>query len=145
MKLIDDYKSDALYRQALYVTPGVLDMHRASTIPDMLDVMREIGAAGLTAPSIGLDLRLFVTRYPAFDVVVNPEYTNTPTLGYVSKPESSLLRPGWSTYVRRPHTIFARWTTLDGTEKKLEIEGIEARVFAHLCDSVNGTQIWAAP
>ncbi len=146
MKLVD-WQTPDLYRQAKSVTPDDLALHAANTIPRLIDFMHEIGAAGITAPSIGLDLAFFITKWPMFGFCANPSYEVPPrTLDLnTSRPERSVLRGSWSTYVRRPEVIRTRFTRQNGTEQTGEMIGMDARVFAHLCDSLAGKQLWAAP
>lgn len=142
-----DYKSALLYRPAKLVTPEDLAMHLETTIPKMKEVLLETNAAGLTAPSIGLDLAFFVTRFGKSNVVVNPRYDAFHVGGpsFTSRVESSLLRPGFSIYVRRPENIIANWEDETGKKYQEFLKRDELRVFAHLCDSLNGTQLWPAP
>ena len=138
------YKDPSLSRAAKLVTPEDVEMHKATTIPAMIDMVRETGAAGLTAPSIGLDLRFFVTKFLNFPVVINPQYSEMNGSGFISKPESSILRQGWSIFVRRSVGIHAEWLDSEGKEHAEDLIQMDARVFAHLCDSVNGSQLWEA-
>lgn len=141
-----DYKSALLYRPAKPVTPEDLAMHLETTIPKMKEFLLETNAAGLTAPSIGLDLAFFVTRFGKSNVVVNPNYgTVKHESNFISRSESSLLRPKFSIYVRRPAVITATWEDETGKPYSEYLAKDELRVFAHLCDSLNGTQIWPAP
>lgn len=145
MNLLDNYKAELLYRPAAPVTEDDLAMHRATTIPAMLEMMRTIGAAGLTAPSVGIDLAFFVTKYDKFPVVVNPRYFAGSDITWISKPESSVLRPGWSTYVRRPDLILTNFSDQNGLLIEIDLALMDARVFAHLTDSLNGKQLWPSP
>lgn len=141
-----DYKSALLYRPAKRVTPEDLAMHLETTIPKMRELILKTNAAGITAPAIGLDLAFFVTRFGQSDVVVNPSYGGRQdNRNFVSRVESSLLRPGFSTYVRRPEFIVALWSDEKGVNHEQILTKNEMRVFAHLCDSLNGIQLWPAP
>ncbi len=140
------YKSPELYRPAKPVTPEDLAMHLETTIPQMKELLLETNAAGITAPAIGLDLALFVTRFGKSNVVVNPSYDRVAIRpeNFISRVESSLLRPGFSIYVRRPENIIANWKDETGKKYQEFLKGDELRVFAHLCDSLNGIQLWPA-
>jgi peptide deformylase len=135
------YTTPALRRPAKEVERGELKMH-ANSITLMKDLMEQTGAAGITAPSVGIDLRFFVTRFPGFPVVVNPMYSDVSVRGYVSKPEGSALRPGFSTYVRRCDRLDTIWYNENFEHQEIALNGMDARVFAHFCDSLHGDQIW---
>lgn len=134
----------ALWTPAREFTGEDREIH-ATTIADLTALIAELGAVGIAAPQVGLSLRLFVSTFPKWPVCINPYYEPVDGFGHTSKPESSLNRKGWSTFVRRSNKIAARWTDADGAGQSDDLDGIEARVFAHLCDYLDGRPIFPGP
>lgn len=112
------------------------------TIKLMREAVTRVGAAGLAAPQLGLSLRMFVTKYPQFEVVINPEWKAVGS-DFISKPERCLSRNDFSTYVRRPAKIHAQWIDADGVSHEADLESMDARVFLHLYDLLQGRPIWS--
>lgn len=114
----------------------------AETFNEMRCVMLEHSGIGLAMPQVGIGKRAFVTGYEDFPVVINPEFIPMANCPYISRLEGCLSKPGWHTYVRRPAEIHAKWTDAKGHRKGQQLWGIEARVFMHLCDILNGKPIF---
>jgi peptide deformylase len=116
---------------------------------DMVDTLGDYGGIGLAAPQIGESIRLAiiridggVTRYgdiPPMPLTafVNPsiEVLDPATQGYW---EGCLSVPGLRGFVERPQRIAARYLTLDGETRALELDGFLATVFQHEFDHLDG-------
>lgn len=117
-------------------------------LTDMRFLMRRgsVKAIGLAAPQVGLDLAFFITDFPEFPVVVNPqilEYskvTETDIEGCVS----------WGLPVRNTEVERSRWVrvlfeTHDGQMVQVKLFHLKARVFQHEFDHLNGKNIFPRP
>ncbi|MDQ4501050.1 peptide deformylase [Sinomonas sp. ASV322] len=134
---------------------GQLD---AALLAALVEVMRRTMHAapgvGLAAPQIGLPLRLAVLedawaadegiartreRLPLpFFAVLNPAYV---ALGAddASFYEGCLSVRGYTAVVRRPARVEARWTAPDGSPRRAEFSGWQARIVQHETDHLAGT------
>jgi peptide deformylase len=109
----------------------------------MLKLMRERNSAGIAGPQVGIPFRFFVSKYDNFAVCVNPAWEPVGN-ERTSKPEATLSKPHYNRYVSRFDQIEAVWTDAKGVQCGRELSGMEARVFQHLCDYLDGKFIWIA-
>lgn len=108
-------------------------------VDDMIETMDAAGGAGLAAPQVGVQLRVFV--YDAGDgdgpqAVVNPEISAPE--GEAPYEEGCLSVPGIFVDIERPEIVTARWQDLDGTGHEARADGFFARVFQHEMDHCDG-------
>ena len=100
---------------------------------------------GLAAPQVGSTARVFVMRRPKklaagasgeFEVCINPEMSagDKERVG----PEACLSVPDYVAFVRRAHSISARWTDETGRRRKETLTGLPAVVFQHELDHLDG-------
>ncbi len=115
----------------------------AREYPKMQKLMRERNSPGLSAPQVGIPFRFFVSKSPNWPVCINPSGTPVGS-ARTSKPEATLSRPGCNVYVARFDMIDAKWTDEKGAPHELRLGGMDARVFQHLCDYLDGKFIWKA-
>ncbi len=107
-------------------------------VEDMLETMYEAPGLGLAAPQVGVQRRLFV-----WDVgegpraIVNPEIVESD--GEWSFEEGCLSVPGLSWEIVRPKTVHVVGRDLDGNEMSIEADELEARLFQHELDHLDGT------
>lgn len=145
MKL-EAHDHPALWSPGREFTSEDRELHRNGTIPAMVKAIVEVGAAGLAFPQIGLSLRGFVTKYPGWEVCLNPSWTQAGDMDqFISKPERCLSLLSYSTYVRRPAQIRAVFEDLEGVRHELSLEGMDARVFQHLEELTRGAPIFPRP
>lgn len=117
---------------------------RDQVIP-YLAAMRELMAtkegAGLAAPQVGLGLRFFISRIKGCKVAINPRYD---PVGHArtSGVEGCLTWPGRRTYVARHDKISATWMDLEGRAHGQELAAMDARIFQHETDHLNGITIF---
>lgn len=113
---------------------------------DLIAIVRQLGAAlrkvsygdrlGMAAPQIGISKRVFVCQGA---VCVNPSF-ETPKVvetvemleGCYSLPEKQI----WKT--KRAKYGWAKFYSVDGAERKYKIHGLDAIVFQHELDHLNG-------
>jgi peptide deformylase len=97
---------------------------------------------GLAFNQIGDLRRCFVSTLPALKkVVINPEILEASKKQETFE-EGCLSKPGKTYKVKRPVTIRARWISRKGTVINKTLNGMEARVFQHELDHLNGINIW---
>ncbi len=114
------------------MTPEVHDI-----LTDMWDTMVANRCVGLSAPQIGVPLRLFVVN--AGGVVIrgaNPEVLSSGAP--VEDVEGSPCIPGIQRPVRRPKKITVRYLDESGVIAEGELKGIAARAFLHEKDHHEG-------
>ncbi|HET9671928.1 MAG TPA: peptide deformylase [Actinomycetota bacterium] len=105
---------------------------------DMVETMRDAPGVGLAGPQVGLSLRLFV-----FDdgetgptLVANPELSGG--TGELLEDEGCLSIPGPYHATPRFARIRCRGQAVDGSPLDLVGEGLQARIFQHETDHLNG-------
>ena len=107
-------------------------------VDDMLDTMYDAPGIGLAAPQVGVQKRLFVWDVgDGPQAIVNPEITDSD--GEWVFEEGCLSVPGLSWDIMRPKTIHIVGRDLDGNEMSFEADEIEARLFQHELDHLEGT------
>lgn len=111
----------------------------ARLVDDMVETMDAAGGAGLAAPQVGVQLRVFV--YDAGDgdgprAVVNPEISEPE--GSAPYEEGCLSVPGIYVEIERPEIVTARWQDVDGARHEARADGFFARVFQHEMDHCDG-------
>ncbi len=108
---------------------------------DMLDAMYEAPGIGLAAPQVGIGKRFFVYDFgEGPGVLVNPTITETD--GEWEFEEGCLSIPGLSWQVVRPKRIHLVGYDLDGNEVSIEADELEARLYQHELDHLDGTLLF---
>lgn len=111
----------------------------ARLVNDMIETMEAACGAGLAAPQVGVQLRVFV--FDANDgagprAVVNPAVSDPE--GNDTYEEGCLSVPGIFVDIERPEAVVARWQDLDGNTHTERADGFFARVFQHEMDHCDG-------
>jgi peptide deformylase len=107
---------------------------------DLLETMRAAPGIGITAPHIGVSLRLVVIELPDAAeprFYVNPEIVEA-SVQTIRHPEGSVSMPGVSEEVERPAAITVRYRDLDGIEHSETAEGFAAICLQHEIDQLDG-------
>jgi peptide deformylase len=115
-----------------------LDGKLARLAEDMIETMYAAPGAGLAAPQVGVQKRLFV--YDAGDgprVIVNPVISEA--RGEWEYEEGCLSVPGLYWPIVRPKEVHLTGYDLNGNEISVEADEFEARVFQHELDHLDGT------
>ena len=106
---------------------------------DLLDTMRAAPGIGITAPHIGVSLRLVVLELTPGDVrtYVNPVLDNVSreTIRHV---EGSVSIPGVTDELERHAHVRVRYHDLSGTEQIEEADGLLAVCHQHEIDQLDG-------
>jgi len=106
---------------------------------DMLETMYEEPGLGLAAPQVGVRKRMFVYDLELGEdprVLINPEIVETE--GEWEYEEGCLSVRGLSWAIVRPKLIHIVGRDIDGNEVSIEADELEARLFQHEMDHLNG-------
>lgn len=114
-----------------------IDDELRTLVKDMFETMYKNNGAGLAAPQVGINKRLFVTDTGDNPLVfINPELIKSS--GKETCDEGCLSLPGLRENVTRAKCIVGRATDLDGKVFEIEAEGLMARAFQHEFDHLDG-------
>jgi len=103
----------------------------------MLKIMFENNGIGLAAPQIGISKRILVMGNPTLSFVcVNPEIISAD--GLSTAQEGCLSFPGLWLNVNRQESITVQYQDVIGRSHQREFKGLQARVFQHELDHLNG-------
>jgi len=105
---------------------------------DMFDIMYDAPGIGLAAPQIGVQKRLFVYEHDDEPgVLINPSVVESDGQWVFS--EGCLSIPGIYFEIERPKQVMITGVDLDGNEVRYEADELQARLFQHELDHLNGT------
>ena len=109
----------------------------ARLVEDMVETMYVSEGAGLAAPQVGVQKRLFV-----YDVGEGPEAIVNPIIvetdGEWYHDEGCLSIPGLRLGLVRPDRVHLRGHDIDGNELSIEADEFLGRVFQHEVDHLDG-------
>lgn len=132
------YPDPRLARRALPVTDHGAAL--AALVGDLVDTLAATGGIGLSAPQLGVSLRVAVTapggRGDALQVYIDPEIVDRAAPGLVE--ESCLSVPGVVGSVWRHTRIRVRARGPDGAPFERELEGMAAVCLQHELDHLDG-------
>lgn len=131
------YLGDPVLKQT---TPEVTDIdgRLAHVVGDMFDVLYDASGLALAAPQVGIRKRLFVYDYrDTPGVLINPVVEESD--GEWTYHEGCLSIPGIYFEIRRPKRVHLTGRDLDGNEVDYEADELQARMFQHELDHLNGT------
>lgn len=115
-----------------------IDASVVRVVDTMLDTMYDAEGIGLAAPQVGIQKRLFV-----WDLGDGPKSLVNPVIlesdGEWSFEEGCLSVPGLSWEIVRPKRVHVVGRDLDGNEISFEADELEARMFQHELDHLDGT------
>jgi peptide deformylase len=107
---------------------------------DLLETMHAAPGIGITAPHIGVSLRVVVLDLDANDgarTYVNPEITwASPEM--IMHQEGSVSMPGVNDDIRRHAHVRVTYRDIDGNAQTEESEGLRAICHQHEIDQLNG-------
>ena len=106
---------------------------------DMVQTMYDAPGIGLAAPQVGVQKRLFV--YDLQDgegarTIINPVIAESD--GEWAYEEGCLSVPGLAWDIIRPKTVLLTGYDLEGNELAIEADELQARVFLHELDHLDG-------
>ena len=108
-------------------------------IADMLETVHaDPGRAGLSAPQVGVSLRVIVVGIPGEEdiVLINPEIVRKK--GERSVSEGCLSYPGYFGQISRAETVTVKGRNLKWKEIRIKAEGLLAQALEHEIDHLNG-------
>ena len=104
---------------------------------DMFTTMYEAPGIGLAAPQVGVQKRFFVYDHgEGAGVILNPRIIESD--GEWTFEEGCLSIPDLTWEITRPQQIHLVGVDLDGNEVSIEADEIEARLFQHEIDHLDG-------
>ncbi|MDP6975047.1 MAG: peptide deformylase [Acidimicrobiales bacterium] len=104
---------------------------------DMFTTMYDVAGIGLAAPQVGVRQRFFVYDHgDAAGVILNPRIVESD--GEWAFDEGCLSIPDLSFEIVRPKEIHLVGIDLDGNEVSIEADELEARLFQHELDHLDG-------
>ena len=121
------------------ITDEVRDLVR-----DMKETMLAENGIGLSAPQVGVNLRVIVVQLMSAGKLVGPvqEMINPVITSYsddsMEYEEGCLSIPGEYIRINRPRSIHVKFQTLSGKYKKWFLKGLEARIVQHEIDHLDG-------
>jgi peptide deformylase len=107
---------------------------------DLLDTMRAAPGIGITAPHVGIGLRVMVLELSADDgarTYVNPSI-DWASPDKIRHEEGSVSMPGVGDEVERRARVRVRYHDLDGAEHVEEADGLRAVCHQHEIDQLDG-------
>ena len=113
-------------------------------VKDMKETMLSENGIGLSAPQVGVNLRVIVVQLMSAGKLVGPvqEMINPVITSYsddsMEYEEGCLSIPGEYIRINRPRSIHVKFQTLSGKYKKWYLKGLEARIVQHEIDHLDG-------
>jgi len=137
---IKKYGDPVLREKAHPITEVTEDLKKLSQ--DMIETMYDANGIGLAANQVGILQRIFVVdtndpKSPDPKVYLNPEIQES-SVEDESYNEGCLSIPDLEGDVYRPLKIKARWMGLDGKTYEQTLDDMNARVFQHELDHLDG-------
>jgi peptide deformylase len=130
------YLGDPVLKQA---APDVtaIDGRLVQMVDDMFDVLDDASGLALAAPQVGIRKRLFVHQYrDTPGVLINPVIDESD--GDWTYVEGCLSIPGIYFEIHRPKRVHLTGLDLDGNEVSYEADELQARLFQHELDHLDG-------
>jgi peptide deformylase len=133
---IRTFGDPVLASQAAAVTD--IDGKIVRIVEEMFDTLYDSDSGiGLAAPQVGIQRQIFV-----WDMDDEPMVILNPTIvesdGEWVYDEGCLSIPGLYVEMTRPKTVLMKGIDMDGNEISLEADELEARLFQHELDHLNG-------
>ncbi|MEM7175272.1 MAG: peptide deformylase [Chlamydiota bacterium] len=148
LKLV--YYKDRILRKKCRLIGEITEEVRQLAL-DLVESVLEYDGAGLAAPQVGSDVRMFVIRYSndldegGMPVLCSPQIFINPKISIIAgvdmetQTEGCLSIPGIVGEVSRPQKIVVEAMDLEGKVFTEEAVGWRARVIMHENDHLNGT------
>jgi peptide deformylase len=118
------------------------DLDREELVENLVDTMRQENGIGLSANQCGVMERVFVMysdlKERKIVACFNPQ-TIEESIETSLEVEGCLTYPGLWLKVKRPVWIKATWEDSQGTKGEYKLAGLEARIFQHEYDHMEGT------
>ncbi len=114
-----------------------INEHITTLLDDMLETLHAEEGVGLAAPQVGVLRRVVIVEYEdKLYEAVNPVILESS--GEAIEDEGCLSVVNRRGLVKRPYDITVEYTNREGKRLKEKKSGIEARIFCHEIDHLNG-------
>lgn len=119
-----------------------VDGRLQALIDDMFETLYAVPGLGLAAPQVGASLQLFVYDMGIREgeherkIILNP--TIVEQEGEITEEEGCLSIPDYREVIKRAARVLLKGFDRDGREVQIEAHGLEARLFQHELDHLNG-------
>jgi peptide deformylase len=120
--------------------PAGFDRALAELADDLAETMRAAPGIGITAPHVGVPVRLVVVQTAPDQPVrcfVDPVVVESGS-ETARHEEGSVSMPGVTDLVERPARVRIAWRTLEGEPREAWMEGLDAVVLQHEIDQLDG-------
>ncbi len=136
VRAIHYYPDPVLRRRAKRVP--TIDSAIQGLIDDMIEAMHVANGVGLTAPQIGVSLRIAVLQLPEEEpiILINPEMVKRN--GEREIEEGCLSIPGYRGLIKRSESVTVKGRDRQGHEIRLKADGLLAQALEHELDHLNG-------
>jgi peptide deformylase len=136
------YYPDPRLRDVAKPVKAVDDELKAA-LPRMFEIMYRARGIGLAGPQVALGRRVVVANLAADpdkkdgeQVFLNPEILERS--GEKKEEEGCLSLPGVYPIIVRSERLVVRYQDLEGKEQRREVQGLEAKLFQHEIDHLDG-------
>ena len=103
----------------------------------MFEIMEQERGVGMAAPQLGISTRLFVMNVGTPTVCFNPEIVSSSSENEIHQ-EGCLSFPNLWLKVARAKSVHVKYTDAENCEQKRYLTDLEAVVFQHELDHLNG-------
>lgn len=125
----------ALRKKSREVTS--INKHIITLLDDMKDTLKVEEGVGLAAPQVGVQRRVAIIEFDEkYYEIINPRILEAS--GEAIAEEGCLSVIGVRGRVKRPEKVTVAYVDRTGKRKKIEVDGITARIFCHEIDHLDG-------
>jgi len=106
---------------------------------DMIETMVKNDGAGLAAPQVGKNIRMFVVhkQFSEKQIFINPQIIKKSIRKEIDA-EGCLSFPGIAKKIARAKTVKVKATDENGKEFKIKLKGFAARIIQHETEHLDG-------
>ena len=128
---------DSVLRQKAKRVPRV-DSSIQRLVDGMVETMQQVSGVGLSAPQVGVSLRVVVLRMPGEEpiAIINPEMVKRTGEREVS--EGCLSVPGYVGEIKRSVSVTVKGWDRHGKAIRIKATNLMAQVLEHELDHLNG-------
>jgi len=107
-------------------------------VDDMVETMQQANGVGLSAPQVGISLRVVVLQMPGTEpiAIINPKIVRR--TGEREVTEGCLSIPGYAGEIKRSVSVTVKGQTRQGKAIRLKATGLMAEALEHELDHLNG-------
>ncbi len=115
-----------------------IDKATQRLIDDMVETMQQVHGVGLSAPQVGVSLRVIVFQMPGEEplAVINPKIARRS--GEREVTEGCLSLPGYAGEIKRSASVTVKGWDRQGKAIRIKAAGLMAQALEHELDHLNG-------